>query len=121
MTHATPHADPLDPIAALREAWVANDAGRVETLLQQFPETKALLHQPLPGSAFGSLAIHDAVHRGNLELVDVLLRAGADINARTQWWAGGFGVLDGNPRLAASLIERGATVDVHAAARLGMM
>jgi len=54
-------------------------------------------------------------------MIDVLLEGGADINARTQWWAGGFGVLDGNTPLAPFLIERGATVDVHAAARLGML
>ncbi|MEP7346790.1 MAG: ankyrin repeat domain-containing protein, partial [Gemmatimonadaceae bacterium] len=36
------------------------------------------------------------------------------------WWAGGFGVLDSDHGLDSFLIERGATVDVHAAARIGM-
>src|SRR5262249_14611430 len=54
------------------------------------------------------------------DMVDVLLRAGANINARSHWWAGSFGVLDDDHGLAPFLIERGAKVDVHAAARLGM-
>lgn len=55
-------------------------------------------------------------------MLDVLLDAGADINARSRWWAGGFGLLDcASPDLAAHVIERGAAVTVHAAARLGML
>jgi ankyrin repeat protein len=51
-----------------------------------------------------------------------LLEAGADINAKSRWWAGGFGLLHGaEPDLAAYAIQRGAIVDVHAAARLGMI
>jgi ankyrin repeat protein len=54
-------------------------------------------------------------------MVEVLLDAGADPNARSEWWAGSFGVLETcDPALAPVLIERGATVDAHAAARLGM-
>ncbi|MGB0071169.1 MAG: hypothetical protein WBQ11_24380, partial [Isosphaeraceae bacterium] len=50
------------------------------------------------------------------------LLAGADVNARSQWWAGGFGLLHtADPELAAYAIERGAVVDVHAAARLGRL
>ena len=53
-------------------------------------------------------------------MIDVLLAAGADMNAKSQWWAGGFGFLHtADPELAAYAIERGAVVDVHAAARLG--
>jgi ankyrin repeat protein len=55
-------------------------------------------------------------------MVDLLLQHGADIDARSDWWAGSFGVLDScDPEFAAFLIERGATVDAHAAARLGML
>jgi hypothetical protein len=55
-------------------------------------------------------------------MLEVLLEAGADINARSKWWAGGFGLLDtAGPAVAARAIERGATVTVHAAARLGMI
>ncbi len=55
-------------------------------------------------------------------MMDVLLAAGADINAKSQWWAGGFGFLHiADSELAEYAIERGAVVDVHAAARLGRL
>jgi len=54
-------------------------------------------------------------------MLRALLEAGADVNARSQWWAGGFGILDtAPPELAMSAIRHGATVTVHAAARLGL-
>lgn len=58
--------------------------------------------------------------RRSREMVEVLLAASADINARSQWEAGGFGVLDNNDAEQAEwLISRGATLDVHSAAGLG--
>jgi hypothetical protein len=55
-------------------------------------------------------------------MLDVLVAAGADLNAKSSWWAGGFGLLDGaSSELAAYAIRRGAFVDIHAAARLGML
>src|SRR6185312_1002575 len=78
------------------------------------------LNQPLDGLAFDAPAVVGAAH--NRDMIDLLLAAGADINARSGWWAGGFGVLDSvDPALAPFLIERGARVDAHAAARLGMI
>ena len=62
------------------------------------------------------------MQRSDRATIDVLLRAGADIRKRTEWWAGGFGVLDDcDPGLVDFLVERGAVIDAHAAARLGMM
>jgi ankyrin repeat protein len=56
------------------------------------------------------------------DMLDTLLDAGADINARSRWWAGGFGLLDcASADLAAYAIERGAAITVHPAARLGML
>jgi len=55
-------------------------------------------------------------------MLDALLEAGVDINGRSRWWVGGFGLLDcAKPELAACVIQRGAVVDAHAAARLGML
>ncbi len=55
-------------------------------------------------------------------MIDALLKAGADLNAKSRWWAGGFGVThSASPELAAYAIERGADVDIHAAARLGLI
>ena len=58
----------------------------------------------------------------NLPLLDVLLSYGADLNLKSAWWAGGFGLLehDITPDEAAPLIARGAVVDIFAAAHLGM-
>jgi hypothetical protein len=71
-----------------------------------------------PVAAFDAPAITQVRSR---EMLDALLEAGADINAKSRWWAGGFGLLHGaKPDLATYAIQRGATVDVHAAARLGL-
>ena len=56
------------------------------------------------------------------EMLDVLLAFGADLNAKSRWLAGGFGLLhSASTELAAYAIERGAIVDVHAAAQLSLL
>lgn len=110
-----------DPWLALAAAVQANDASAAERLLTRFPELGAKLDDPLPEDPFGATALLTAVYRDNQALADVLLRAGADIDARSHWWAGGFGVLDHDGSLVSFLVERGATIDVHAAARLGRL
>jgi ankyrin repeat protein len=70
---------------------------------------------------FGSLLLSPPVCSQNRDMINLLLRSGADINARSHWWAGSFGVLDTcAPAFAPFLIERGARIDAHAAARLGL-
>ena len=82
---------------------------------------RSCIDEPLPNYSFDTPAIVAAVGKQNRDMIDALLDFGANINQRTRWWAGGFGVLDSaNPELAAYLISRGATVDIHAAARLNM-
>ena len=53
----------------------------------------------------------------------LLMDAGADINARSAWWAGGFGILESGLTLdeARPLIARGARVTVWAAAGFGLL
>ena len=59
------------------------------------------------------------MQRSDRATIDVLLHAGADIRKRTEWWAGGFGVLDDcEPDLVDFLTERGAVLDAHSASRL---
>ena len=109
------------PIAALQAAIKANDAALVRKVLARHPALKLQLDEPLPNYSFNMPALIAAVQRNNREMIDALLDAGANINARTKWWAGSFGVLDlSASELAPYLIERGAYVDAHAAARLGM-
>lgn len=109
-----------DAVAALTAAIKANDAPLVREVLKRHPSLRERINEPLPGLSFDQPAIVAAVHRNNREMVDALLDAGADINERSRWWAGGFGVLDSaGPELAEYLIARGAYIDIHAAARLG--
>ncbi len=119
--HVDAVSNALNPVEAAVAAVKANDPAALARLLAAHPELKAKLNDPLPGLAFGSTALLCVVGSGNRAMIDVLLDAGADINKRSDWWAGSFGVLDtAEPELAANLIERGATVDAHAAARLGL-
>jgi len=106
-----------DPLELFAEAVAADDAAQVRRILERHPELKAGLNEPLLD--FDSPAIIQARSR---EMIDALLNAGADINAKSRWWAGGFGLLHGaDADLAAYAVERGAIVDVHAAARLGLL
>jgi ankyrin repeat protein len=104
----------------LQEAWRAfqnDDAAALRALLERYPALKARINDPV--GDFDSPLIN---HVRSRAMLDVLLDAGADINARSRWWAGGFGLLDqADPGLAAYAIQRGATVTVHAAGRLGML
>ena len=111
----------LSPDGQLAAAVRASDASRVLHVLREHPEVKTRLNEPMVN--YGGLPpILAAVQRSDRKTIDVLLDAGADINARGQSWAGGRGVLDEcAPEMAAFLIERGAMVDVHSAARLGML
>lgn len=106
-----------EPQELLKQAFQANDAVLFGKLLDRYPEFKTKINEPI--GAFDSPAITLVRSR---EMLDVLLAAGADINAKSRWWAGGFGLLHGaEPELARYAIQRGAVVDVHAAARLGLV
>jgi ankyrin repeat protein len=111
----------LTPAEQLLAAVRAQNARRAGRLLEQHPELKAHLNEPL--ATYGDLPLlFAAVQRTDRQTIDVLLQAGADIGARGKSWAGGPGVLDEcHPELAQFLIERGAVVDAHSAARLGML
>jgi ankyrin repeat protein len=104
-----------DPIEELKKAFEKDDASLFRKLLERHPEIKAKINEPV--AAFDAPVITQVRSR---EMLDVLLEAGADLNAKSRWWAGGFGLLhSAAPDLAAYAIQRGAAVDVHAAARLG--
>ena len=115
------------PRAEYIEAVNKGDANRVKSLLA---DNEALLEFiDAPWFAFDAPAIVFAASVVNRSLVEVLLDAGADIDAKSSWWAGGTSALQhatgsmlGYDReLAAYLIERGATIDAHAAAGLDMI
>ncbi len=99
------------------EAFHRDDAAAVREILRQNSELRKRINDPV--GPFDSPAIINVRSRA---MLDALLEAGADINARSKWWAGGFGLLDSaSEDLAHYAITRGAIVDGHAAARLGLM
>lgn len=109
--------DTRDPLELFKHAFHADDASLFARLLERYPAFKAQLNAPI-----GPFDSQPITHVKSREMLDVLLAAGADINAKSRWWAGGFGLLhNATPELAAYAIDRGAVVDVHAAARLGLM
>src|SRR5437588_9251908 len=111
----------LDPAGKLSAAVCASDADRTARWLESRPELKAQINEPMANYG-GMQALLAAVQRSDRKTIDVLLGSDADINARSRSWAGGIGVLDEcAPEMAAFLMERGALLDAHAAARLGML
>ena len=106
-----------DPLELARKAFREDDAVGVHRLLKRHPQLRAKINEPI--AEFDAPVITQVRSRA---MLDVLLTAGADINAKSRCWAGGFGLLDcASPELAAYAIKRGAELTVHAAARLGML
>ena len=72
-----------------------------------------------PVFPFDSPALVHVAGRASVELIDCLLEAGADPDARSGWWAGGFHPLySARGAVAERLIAAGARVDACAAAQL---
>jgi hypothetical protein len=107
------------PVERFKSALHAGDVNGVRELLEQRAEVRAAINDPI--SWFHSRPVARATK--NLPMLDVLLSYGADLNLKSTWWAGGFGLLehDITPEQAAPLIARGAVVDIFAAAHLGMI
>ena len=76
----------------------SDDAAAASETLTQHPELRARLDEPLPGLPFDSTVLLAAVWRRNRPMIELLLANGANINQRSHWWAGGFGVLDADRR-----------------------
>lgn len=106
------------PVEQFLDALHAGDVDRVRTLLETQEEVRASINAPI--SYFNSRPVARATK--DVRLLDLLLSYGADLNLKSTWWAGGFGLLENGitPNEAAPLIARGATVDIFAAAHLGM-
>lgn len=101
----------------IKRAFHNDDAALVRETFAKHPELKSRINDPI--GPFDSPLIISARSRA---MLDALLDAGADIDARSRWWAGGFGLLDSaSDDLAAYAIERGANLDIHSAARLGKL
>lgn len=101
--------------------------GDIDTVKHLLVTDKTLVAQvDAPWFSFNAPAIVFAAASGNRELIEVLLDAGANIDIKSSWWAGGTSalhhaagsMLSYDKELAEYLIERGATIDAHAAAGL---
>ncbi len=109
----------MDAVEEIVAAVKTDDVPRAAACLDRHPELRARLNDAFPGLPFDGTLLLAAVSRQNRSMIDLLLERGADINQRSHWWAGGFGVLDGDHDLTDFLVQRGATIDIHAAARRG--
>ncbi len=93
----------------------AKDIAQVRTLLEQDAEVRQRINDPLFG--FGGRAVHQVGHW--TALLDLLAEHGADVNAVSDWWAGGFGLMDRvDPGMVDEFMKRGVKMTVWAAARL---
>ena len=105
-------------IEAFKEVIAAGDVGEARRLLEANAEVRAAVNAPL--FSFGQRPVSRAAK--NLGMVDLLLEFGADLNLKSDWWAGAWGILEtAEAGVAEELIRRGAVVDVFAAAHLDKM
>ncbi len=100
------------------------DKDKIRDLLEGSPYLQQNINEPW--FAFDAPAIVYIAGRGDRALIDLLLEYGADINAKSRWWAGSWGVLHSianyqGLELAPYLLQRGALLDAHSAAGLGML
>ena len=93
------------------------DVGRARELLKEHADVRGAVNEP--AGDFGGRPVGMA--RKNLAMIDLLLEYGADINLKSEWGPGGFGILEGEwtPEQVDALVSRGAVVDVFGAAHHG--
>lgn len=112
----TPDTKATD-IDRFRQAVASRDARALREVLEQSPAARAVIDEPL--FDFDSPALVAVAGSGDLELVETLLRHGANPNRRSDWWAGGFHPLHATSGAVADLLlAAGAVADACAAARL---
>ncbi len=114
--------DANDPRAvAFKRAAESADAAEIRSLFDAHPELGDVVDAPW--FSFGRPALLYVARAENRDAIDALLDAGANIDAKSDWSAGPYGILDGivdtpapvDVELADYLIGRGATLDIHAA------
>jgi len=106
----------------LFDAIRAGDEATVRRLLAASPE----LVRATRSENFGTTLLNTAVQADDVGMVDVLLDCGADIDQPSDWDAGPWTPLQlalncAKFAMADHLVERGATIDAHAAAGLGRL
>lgn len=110
----------LSPTEQFRKAIRDGDSVTLASVLETRRDVRAGINDLI--FAFDSPALVAVSGRENVELVDVLLRFGADPNLKSSWWAGGFHPLYGaSGAIAHRLLAAGATPDACAAAHLDLV
>lgn len=105
---------PADPRAQLHAALAAGDSRRVDALLAAGVSPNAVL--PPENAALGipgDTALATAVRNGQAGLLERLLRAGADVNARTLRGSTALHLAAGDAACAAVLLRAGADVQAR--------
>lgn len=113
---------PDEQSQAAIDAFVAAVNSRNGKLVDELLSRESFLRLNIdrPWFDFDSPAVVAA--KDSSAILKILIRHRADLNARSTWWAGSFGVLDGaSPEMAQFLIERGAKLDIHSAAEHGKL
>ena len=101
------------------EQWItAVKAGNVSQVRELFEKHSELAsHVNDTCFAFDSTALFAA--KPNWDLVDLLIKHGADINKKTNWGPGGFGLAENeSPEVSAELFKRGLVEDIWTAVGL---
>ncbi len=107
-----------DELEQFKQLVYAHKAEALDELLTAHPRLRATLDEP--HFWFGSTAL--IVAKEHVDVVDVLLKHGADILSTSQWWAGDFHLLEGaSAKAARQLVERGARITAHSAAEQGWL
>lgn len=108
-------------IEKFKQAIETGDAAGLERVLKSSTSVRKIINDPL--FHFDSPAVlRVANHPSATKLIPVLARHGADLNARSRWWAGGFSALDyASDEAADVLIKLGAKYDVWSAAAQGKL
>lgn len=108
--HARIHAD-------LKRAFDDRDTRSIRELFDRHPGALGMIDAPL--CPFDAPALVHFASAGDLEMVDLLLDLGADPDARSSWWAGGFHALHSSVGdVSERLLAAGAEPDACAAANL---
>lgn len=102
-----------------KDSVISGDAAGLEKLLSSKPRLRKHLDDPL--FSFDSPAILNVSnHPAADKILPILVRYGANPNARSQWWAGGFSALDqASDKTVDLLVNLGAKFDVWSAAGHG--
>jgi ankyrin repeat protein len=118
--HVESEAEPSENLVQrFKEAVEVGDATRAGRLLRQNPSLAKRIDSPL--FSFGKPAIVQAATNQNRRLIGVLLKAGSNINARSDWSPGSWSALDqADQKTAKYLAQHGAAFTIHSAAKHGL-